>query len=553
MNTLGCFSRTGLALVVSVAVVGCGGEVERGDGSASATAGVGVGGAGGVPGKGTGAGGGAPSAGTGGAGGSGGKDATGGKGGDSAPGGTGGVAAGGKDGPSGGGSGGAAGAAAGSGGATAGAGGTGGSMPAGSAYDGKGFVVHEWGTNTIVVGSDGSMQRGLHHEEEDLPPFVYDRLSAAAMPGSTSVLQVDVKMETPVTYFYSSAPLQVTASVDFPHGVFTQWYPAVSSFYPPVFSRDNFDGTPVMLQDPALDPTVHFQQPECKAKYTAVGSGVLDWGTFTVLGPDASPAVPEAPIDQYTWGHARQVKSNSLLVPVPGSPEGPQLEKFLFYRGLGNFALPATVTASGGSVAVTEADPARPVGAVFIVRVGEQGGAFHVFPEGIKGASLQDLAPTLDEAAPLDAYAADLGKAVEAALDGTGLYHDEAVAMVNTWSRQWFRTPGLRVLYLVPQEITEEQIPLKITPTPDSTVRVMMIRTEVITPELEAADVAAVGSFQFDSPDDAGQAHFMALGRFAEPRLRRALSLAPDSAGKALAEGFLATLASIDARSVAGE
>ena len=36
-------------------------------------------------------------------------------------------------------------------------------------YAGTGFVVHEWGTNTIVVGSDGSMQRGLHHEEEDLP------------------------------------------------------------------------------------------------------------------------------------------------------------------------------------------------------------------------------------------------------------------------------------------------------------------------------------------------------------------------------------------------
>ena len=45
----------------------------------------------------------------------------------------------------------------------------------GPAYPGTGFRVHEWGTNTIVVGSDGSMQRGLHHEEEDLPSFVYDR------------------------------------------------------------------------------------------------------------------------------------------------------------------------------------------------------------------------------------------------------------------------------------------------------------------------------------------------------------------------------------------
>src|SRR4051812_35901096 len=46
-------------------------------------------------------------------------------------------------------------------------------------YAGSGFVVHEWGTNPTVVGSDGSLQRGLHHEGDDLPPFVYDRLKAA--------------------------------------------------------------------------------------------------------------------------------------------------------------------------------------------------------------------------------------------------------------------------------------------------------------------------------------------------------------------------------------
>jgi len=50
-----------------------------------------------------------------------------------------------------------------------------------SQYPGRGFIVREWGTDTIVVGSDGSLQRGLHHEEEDLPTFVYDRLKAAPL------------------------------------------------------------------------------------------------------------------------------------------------------------------------------------------------------------------------------------------------------------------------------------------------------------------------------------------------------------------------------------
>ena len=75
---------------------------------------------------------------------------------------------------------------------------------AGLKYPGHGFIVHEWGTNTIVVGSDGSLQRGLHHEEEDLPGFVYDRIKAGSAAGSPSV--VLSKMETPVTYFYSDKP-----------------------------------------------------------------------------------------------------------------------------------------------------------------------------------------------------------------------------------------------------------------------------------------------------------------------------------------------------------
>src|SRR4051794_16088827 len=54
-------------------------------------------------------------------------------------------------------------------------------------YPGSGFIVHEWGTDTIVVGSDGSLQRGLHHEEEDLPGFVYDRTKATMLPGSVAV------------------------------------------------------------------------------------------------------------------------------------------------------------------------------------------------------------------------------------------------------------------------------------------------------------------------------------------------------------------------------
>jgi hypothetical protein len=35
------------------------------------------------------------------------------------------------------------------------------------------FKVHEWGTFTSLLGSNGVSQDGLYHEDEHLPDFVY--------------------------------------------------------------------------------------------------------------------------------------------------------------------------------------------------------------------------------------------------------------------------------------------------------------------------------------------------------------------------------------------
>lgn len=406
-----------------------------------------------------------------------------------------------------------------------------------NAYDGQGFVVHEWGTNTIVVGSDGSMQRGLHHEEEDLPDFVYDRLRGGVEAGGSSVKSVDVKMETPVTYFYSPQPLKAKVNIDFPFGVFTQWYPSVSSFYPPIFGKQGAEG--LTYSDPVLDPHHPFGTQECKAQFGQVGQGNLHWSEVEVLGPGDEPGLPEAPLDRYTWSYARQVKANPVRV---GAGSKAQSERFLFYRGLGNFGLPVRVTtAAGGAVTLLNTTKSA-AGAAFVVRVGDGEGAFTTIPAGlVPGEQWSGQAPSGGEA--LAGYAAKLGDAVTAALDGTGLYHDEAVAMVNTWKRQWFGTPGLRAFYLLPQELTEAQIPLDITPKPDKVVRVMVIRVEMITPEQEQQDQEALAGGE-------AEAHFKALGRFAEPRLRRALAIAGKSGeGGAL----LDSLTSADTTGALGE
>lgn len=418
----------------------------------------------------------------------------------------------------------------------------GGGAPSGSAgygpgggpsqYPGSGFIVHEWGTDTIVVGSNGSLQRGLHHEEEDLPAFVYDRLKAGASIGAGNPISpsVTIKMETPVTYFYSDVPRSVRAKVSFPQGVLTQWYPGVAKFLPAIAAPEAVSPLvgPATYADPALDPAFPFQSELCRTKWSAAAGGELDWGDIAVLPRNTKQNIemPDAPLDKFSWSYARAVNANRLQLP------NGEAEQFLFYRGLGDFNLPVEVTAGKGGIVMLTNDFSKPVGTVFSINVDAERGAFNVYPQGIAAKSvLVTSSPDLSRADVLSQYQEKLAEQVTAALDATGLYHDEAVAMVNTWKRQWFRTPGARLLYVIPQLWTDSSIPLTIEPKPDALLRVMLIRVEVITPEQEADDLQALTQLEASVP--AARTHFAALGRFAEPRLRRALAQRPSPLGEA--------------------
>jgi hypothetical protein len=411
-------------------------------------------------------------------------------------------------------------------------------------YPGHGFIVHEWGTNTIVVGSDGSLQRGLHHEEEDLPAFVYDRVKAGKALGAPSV--AISKMETPVTYFYSDKPRAVDVAVDFPAGVLTQWYPAVVQFSPPMLMH--WDGpTGETIVDPVLDPTVQFQIPSCKEQYSHAALGRLDWGHVEVLARDAAPELPVAPLEKSTWSYARDVAANVVEV---GSGTGTQDERFLFYRGLGNLDFPLQVGAlPGRKIAVSNPSKLK-MGRLFVINVGKDRGAFAEKYDVAAGEVFEPAIPSLDYAPALPTYADELAVRVTEALDATGLYHDEARAMVSTWKRQWFTTPGVRVLYLMPQSWTDAAIPLTINPPPDEALRVMMIRVEVITPEIEQVDAKMAKLLGDAKAEGEAQAHFLSLGRFAEPRLRRALAIVGDAT---LGQAFLATITSAETRAGVGE
>jgi hypothetical protein len=104
---------------------------------------------------------------------------------------------------------------------------------------------------------------------------------------------------------------------------------------------------------------------------------------------------------------------------------------------------------------------------------------------------------------------------------GSGLYLDEAVAMVNTWEHGYFRTPGLRVLYILNRNEVENLLPMTITPAPQSMNRVFVGRIEVLR-DVEENLILSQILKEKDS------FNVMALGRFAPSIINRVYQVAKE-------------------------
>jgi hypothetical protein len=124
---------------------------------------------------------------------------------------------------------------------------------------------------------------------------------------------------------------------------------------------------------------------------------------------------------------------------------------------------------------------------------------------------------------------ADLATAVKEELVAAGLYEAEADAMVGTWQQSWFHEAGTRLLYVLPQSLTDELLPLTIQPVPQESVRVMVGRYEILTPEDEEAFIAAIheGMQAKELPNTIPEV-LNCRGRFAEPALQQIAVAARD-------------------------
>ncbi|MGC2236855.1 MAG: hypothetical protein WA584_11890 [Pyrinomonadaceae bacterium] len=362
------------------------------------------------------------------------------------------------------------------------------------------LIVHEWGTFTSIAGRNGiALDWRPLNGASDLPKFVYNKdenegfrgtYGEKIVTGQKGSIIAKIRMETPVIYFYTPKEMEVNVKVDFPSGDITEWYPqasVVNTKYAPNEEGGRF-------------------------------SSGINWGTIKLL-PDENPNF----LREVSYSHYYPARETDA-VPVQicnADKTKIEKEKFLFYRGVGNFPLPVSVKISGKNLTLSNTGQEEIKNlVVFENRGGKLG--FRVVDKLAKEAIVERPA--------LNTTLSDVLGELQNFLVTEGLYEKEAKAMIKTWQDSWFEE-GLRVFYILPGKATNEVLPLSISPQPKELVRVLVGRAEVITPELEQDVKRQANLLKSTSAEirEEARQNLRKHGRFYEPILKSILESEKDA------------------------
>jgi len=327
------------------------------------------------------------------------------------------------------------------------------------------YIAHEWGTFTSLCGSDGIPLHGLYVEEEPLPVFVHNLGGSfpklpydfgKGTPVNVALSNVSIKMETPVIYFYSKDAFNVDVKVQFTHGLIGQWYP------------DDSAGVSSMYYN-SFGPNLDFGNKQAPI------SNFLQWNA-KVLPTNTDPNSVLKYGETHTWTAPRATDANIVLAKGEN-------EKFLFYRGIGNFDLPVNLSFDKKANLVIQNN--YPVSIpYFFVYDKEDNGDVKVWFAGPISANASKTVSQQQTILSAEAFNNKLSE-FQAALTAAGLYDKESAAMLNTWTTSYFGKSGLRVFWIVPRNVTDGILPLTLNPAPDDIQRVLVGRSEIMTPQQE--------------------------------------------------------------------
>ncbi|MEM7478845.1 MAG: hypothetical protein AAF483_27995 [Planctomycetota bacterium] len=347
------------------------------------------------------------------------------------------------------------------------------------------LIVHEWGTWTELQDLEGISVGGINTDDEPVPAFVHRvgnvleptveqfRNSFRLSKGVRFLENVRTRLETPVIYFYPPTTreksLTVSVDVQLRGGWLSEFYPYAKSMAPGLS---------------------HYRLGEHMA-------GSLQWPSLEI-GAKGSEAESKIPLtDEHVWLAPRKTEA-ALVRSKSNIPQGEgktraldESEHYVFYRGVGNFAGPLKAVTDLATDSLTlhssfyRAGAAAPlqVDKLWLVSVESNGDLAFRTIDGFQAphdrpAIVADFGRDFEPEEHNSANLQELHREMHRALVADGLYDDEATAMLTTWRDAYFKSPGLRLFYMVPQEWTDDRMPLTLSANAELQ-RVMIGRIEL--------------------------------------------------------------------------
>ncbi|MFO0914236.1 MAG: hypothetical protein U0795_14850 [Pirellulales bacterium] len=365
-------------------------------------------------------------------------------------------------------------------------------------YGAEPVVIHEWGTFTTLQDETGQELPGINIDDEPVPPFVHNLhpllLSQPFGPelhwgfrqkgAPRHHPHVTMRLETPIIYFHlpptAPRPLAVDIDVAFRGGWLTEFFPNARPDAPGLDQG--------AFEFGALTPSTigrlswHDLQVGTPQGGNAQG-GNAQGGNAQSGSPGEPPAT-----DWPVWTIPRQVAADRV------STRDGEHEHYVFYRGVANQRAPLRTTLDRADHRlqlfanfdeVLSPDQTASIDHLWLVDIrGQDQVAFRRL-DGVTVSAdpAQPIAQTDSQFAPAEFGPQRLGELkqqMHRALVEDGLFDDEATALLDTWQRAYFQSPGLRLFFLVPQAWTDHYLPLSITTSaPIRLDRVMVARLEL--------------------------------------------------------------------------
>jgi hypothetical protein len=345
----------------------------------------------------------------------------------------------------------------------------------GTALTAAPMVVHEWGTITTRHDSKGAPVGKLNRirAAEVLPAFVHHYeppqsspnplTKSAAAPGNPDVT---MRLETPVIYFYppSDWNKKFDVNVFFRGGVINEFFPNAVASQDIDFGHLQMKSAVGVKWDGRLNNVVR---------------GKLEWKDVELA---EKGSVPET--NNPVWLAPRAVKSAFVKV-------GNETENYLFYRGVAHL----------DSLIRTEIGPDRKIKfytfSAFPVLNKQESVIPKVWianiisPQVLAFRELSHLRLTKDlgkivSESTLNFQSKEfserahgnLKNSIRSALIQSGLFENEANAMIETWKEPYFSAPGTRIFYIVPREWIDYYLPLTFS-VPTELKRVLVGRVDL--------------------------------------------------------------------------